>query len=226
MGSINKVTVFTSGTGTHVLDSLTRKVRFRVVGGGGGGAGAQGSSGNACAGSGGGAGGYAELWVTAPVSRYDWSVGPGGAGGAGQNAGTDGTGTIVATGGGGGTILSALGGTGGVVMTAGTTVTNSSVASAGAGVGGDVNIAGGQGYRGRRTNGTLAEGGIGGSSQCGRGGPSGFNLAGSNGSGFGSGGGGASSASATSNSGGAGAGGLLIIEEFLGASTDAPPTVV
>jgi len=216
-----RTTLITS-TGTFEKLGATKKVYFKIVGGGGGGGGAQGGSGPS-AGSGGGAGGIGEGWIDTgdvPASATI-TIGAGGsAGSAGPNVGGDGGTTSFDS------LATATGGTGGENLS---NADNSIRARAG-GPGGSITYddavveivrsgqTGEQGGPAMRGSSVGEFSGCGGGTPFGAGGvgrSTGLNQAGADGIGWGSGGGGGIvSNSSTSRAGGAGRGGALYIEEW------------
>lgn len=215
---------YTSGTGTYYPSNGTRALLVEVVAGGGGG----GSVVNAATqagvgGGGGGGGGYNRKFITSVADSYDYQIGAGGLGGlAGPTANNGATGgsttfsnTTV------GINLIATGGVGGSGLTAAATDSYYNYHTGGTGSGGDTGglIAGLKG--GPRSRGTFSAyvGGLGGASVFGHGDGSqgGSNGDGVDGNRYGAGGGGAATDNITINdrySGGNGFSGIIIITEY------------
>ncbi len=183
-----------AGTHTFTVPAGVYRIKVTVTGGGGGGAGSP--AGNA--GGGGGAGGTAIKWIdVVPGQTISVTNGVGGAGGAsGGGNGGDGTSSSF------GSFCSATGGTGGTLSTG--------QGGGGSGVGGDINLTGGDGDLGSSTY-SSSPGGSGGASYWGGGGRggSGLSTGGLVGKAPGSGGGGCAVAAGT---GGAGAPGFVLVE--------------
>ena len=144
--NIPKMQIFgTPGTYTWTRPIGCKFIRVRVAGGGGGsgGAPATGAGQFSSSASGGGGGGYAEGIISNVSDLVSVTVGAGGAGGTTSGSGaTGGTSSF-------GNYLSATGGQGsnvGQSLSFGTT-TGASIAQGGQGVGGDINLYGGQGTR-------------------------------------------------------------------------------
>ena len=193
----NAYQIFTS-SGTFTTSSTTTLIKVAVWGGGGGGSGG-GYNPNGIGGytgAGGGGGGYAEgIFTVTPSTNYNITIGPGGPGGAPNNAGTNG-GTssfdvfISATGGGGATINNYSGGLAG---------------NGGFGVGGYLNSSLGSGGASGYSTTFAAQAGVnsGGSSGGLYGGGGGGGVGGGNGGGYEAAGG---NAQANSGAGGGGGG--------------------
>jgi hypothetical protein len=204
------MTVLTSGTAqTYTVPNGVYRLKVRVQGGGGGGGGGDGDTTSAGAGAGGDGGGYVEeLYSVLPGQTYTYTVGGGGNGGtAGNNAGSDGGASSFGS-------LTANPGVGGGSMAAGTSVTQTTANTRATATGGDINLPGAFGERGRRFSGTQYFAGMGGVSRLGTPGVGGTGSDGQAGNGYGAGGGGGGSASVTDRAGGAGAPGVIIIEEL------------
>ena len=203
-----KVQRFTA-SGTYTPSAGMLYCIIECVGGGGGGGGAQGAVGYSLGGGGGGSGGYSRKIASAATIGASQVVtigvgGPNSLGGSGTAGGATSVGSLcVANGGAGGLLTSTISaGGGGAGAAAGT---------------GDFTATGMPGGYGSYFNitGTVAYGGLGGSSVFGGGGQYGVDGNGSNGTGYGGGGGGGSILNtATNASSGNGAPGVVIITEY------------
>jgi len=201
-GGLQSVQVFTA-SGTWTKPAGITKVKVTVVGGGGGGGTANITS--RIGGSGAAGGTAIEFIDVSSTSSETVTIGAGGTGGSsGGNAGvTGGTSSF-------GAFCSATGGTGGKACTG----PNSAASTGGTGVGGDVNISGGDGHVMNNASATNTyDGGQGGASFFGGGGASGIDAAtaGLDASAYGAGGGAGAS---NSGVGGDGASGIVIVEEY------------
>ncbi len=148
---------FFTASGTFVVPAGVTKLFVRVVGGGGGGA--RGGAAYGLSGGGGGAGGYAEkIIATTPGTSWAVTIGAGGSRGA-TVGGTGGTSSFGAN-------ISATGGFGGNGVSG-----NCAGGSGGTGIGGDFNLPGANGLDGNTQSATI-QGGAGGGSAFGGGGPS------------------------------------------------------
>ena len=222
-GRLINITYLVSGTGaTYTPTSGTTAIILEAYGSGGGGGGCAGASSSYSAGGGGGAGGYALKYITGIDSATytgTYTIGAFGAGGVGNSAGgnagnttyTDGTVSITCIGGTGGggcgsVIAGSLGGLPGVGNGA---------------IGGDIITDGGGGNFGicSDVSGTVAIGGMGGTSRIAGGGSprivsTSMVANGINGT-LGAGGGGAASYNtATTGTGGTGGVSIIVIYEF------------
>lgn len=192
-----------TASGTYTPTTGTKAIKVTLTGGGGGGGGCQAAATDATfSGAGGGAGGTVIAWITSPASSYSVTIGAGGAGGVGANAGSAGGNSVFGA-------LTAGGGGGGSKSG----VTNTPGGLGGTASGGLINIRGGDGSDGQ--TGTYFVTGNGGASFWGGGGRSGAS-GGIVAKAAGSGGGGAYDVtfSGTSYTGGAGAAGIVMIEEY------------
>jgi hypothetical protein len=101
-------------------------------------------------------------------------------------------------------------------MTAGSSIANTVANARASAVGGQLNIPGSQGERGRRWSGTDYFTGMGGHGPfgLGTGGVGGVGSDGQAGGGYGSGGGGGGSGTTTDRAGGRGAEGVIVVEEY------------
>ena len=198
-GVFSNIQVFTS-SGTFTVPAGVSKVKVTVVGGGGGGAGTNSGYGAGYNGGGnGGAGGAAiGVFSVTPGPAYTVTVGAGGAAGTGAapptNGGAGGTSSF-------GSLASATGGVEGSNTNGG-----NAGGTGGSGLGGTLNVSGGDGGDGQGDGIVFAS--VGGASLLGGGGRA-ANGVGYSGTVPGSGGGGAYGAA---NNGGAGANGIVIVE--------------
>jgi len=206
------VTVLTSGTAaTYTTKPGCRALFVECWGAGAGGAGGANAASNASVGSGGGSGSYCSKLYSPPAATYTYTVGAKGAGGTSGANGAVGNsttwGALTAPGGLGGvfqatqvSLLDTVGGVGGAIAT-----------------GGDVNGAGAPGGNSKRSNGTIAVSGFGGSTSLGGGGGArsaqnaGLDAIANTGSG---GGGAATINGGGVTNGGNGADGLIRVTEF------------
>ena len=213
-GRYLKTTVLTSGT-THILNSLTGKIRIRGVGGGAGGAGCTSVAAAASAGGGGGAGSYAEkVFDVTPGATLSYTIGAAGNGASGAAGGNGGSGTFVV----GAVTVTVPGGTGAPVATAVTTLSGY-LGGAGGTVptNGDLNSVGRNGESGVILVVATPVGvsGNGGDSVFGSGGIGRTTVGNGNaGAGFGAGGGGAMTGASAVRTGGNGTAGCWIVDEF------------
>lgn len=148
-----------SGTWTKPAGAIVSWVKLVGAGGGGGGAPVTGS-GTAAAAAGGGGGGFSEKWIAAATlgATEAVTIGSGGTGAAaGNNIGGAGGTTSF------GAHASATGGGGGQGMTASATTTTGGGAG-GVGSGGQINIDGQEGLRGRVVTGGIGDASYGGAS--------------------------------------------------------------
>lgn len=209
-GEYKSIQILTStASSTYTTPAGINKIMVWMWGGGGGGGGAAQTASNAAGGGGGAAGGLCIATITSPSSTYSYQCGALGAGGtAGANDGTAGSNTTFST-------YTAKGGNGGKGCAASTTPL---FALGGAGVvatGGDINGAGAPGMFGIVLSGTVAAGGVGGSSWVGGGGAAAnTERAGFAAAGYAAGGGGACCLGTTAKAGGNGANGLILVFEY------------
>lgn len=214
---LKNITYLPPGTSlTYTTPANVRAIYVECVGGGGGGGGVDGQGAGTGAGAaGGGGGGYVAKLITSPSASYTYTTGAGGTGGAaGANNGTTGGNTTFTD----GTLtLTADGGIGGTGHTAAASNAYYNQVAGGDGSGGDVVIGGQNGGARSRGNFTQYYGGYGGGSIFGQGngGYGGSNSAGSAGIRYGGGGGGAAADGISSNyAGGAGFQGVIRITEY------------
>lgn len=214
------VTTYASGSGSHVPQTWTTRMRVRLIGGGGGG----GGGGNANAsesvvGNGGGGGGFCEHEYTSNPGTLSYAVGSGGTGvssASGNNGNNSTFGTLTASGGTGG----------GVGSSRGTLAPQNIIAAGGTASTGNIYVAtgmaGGWGISGN----AVAISGSGGASGMGAGGgaslttpANGVSTTGNAGSVPGGGGGGSANNNKSASgavAGGNGGNGAIIVEEFIG----------
>lgn len=221
-GLIRAPQILTSGT-SYTTPAGCNSIYVEAVGGGGGGGGADATTGvsNNAGGGGGGAGALAaKLFTVTPSTAYAYAIGAGGT--AGSNVGGNGTA--------GGNTTFTVGSTtitaGGGALGTGTTSGGSNFPLGGLGgtsTNGDMNITGGAGQSGGRSNGgtspptIIRPGGNGGSSffgGAGRGDVSDGFSSGGAGSAGGGGGGGSVRDSTFGSTGGAGGAGIIRIWEY------------
>lgn len=206
---------FTSST-TYTPTAGTRAIKVMVTGAGGGGGGAGSTGSGQQAEGGGGAGGsYCERLITSVPASATLTIGAGGSGGSGNSAGaaggsssySDGTYTMTAPGGGGGTGGAPSSGTG--LYAAGGTSTAT---------GGDINTRGSEGGNGRLISGILIGANHGGGAAGPHGGGRATNRTlgdGRVGANYGGGGAGAGhGANSAGHTGGDGVSGIIVIEEY------------
>lgn len=191
---------YITATGTYTPTVGTKFIIAKLIGGAGSGSRSNSGQPNC----GGGGGGYSEKKITSGFSGAAVTIGAGGAAVTADNtAGNDGGTTSF------GAVFSATGGKGGVNSLNGR-------AAGGTGSGGDLNIAGSDGFAHNATNsGTPSSMTCGGASAMGYGGQTvgasvGGGYNGVNGKAYG----GAGTGSSTGNNSGAGADGLCVIEEY------------
>lgn len=223
IGGLLAVTVKTSGSGTHTLNSKTGIIVAEVWGGGGGGGGASAASGNIAHGNSGGGGAYSIGIKFSTASSVTWGVGSGGSAGSsgGGNGGAGGDSYVNQT----SAIASADGGAGGtgnvdsVVVASGGHDAGGVTAGGASGTATILFIPGGT----SKSSTIYASGGIatfstgvgGNSPRGGMGGVgTGIGTNGNAGGSPGGGGGGAISYNGTGRAGGAGAAGKVIIWEY------------
>jgi hypothetical protein len=210
MDTVSSMQVFTAN-GTYTKPPNLKAVRVRLVGGGGGGGVAFAApAGQASCGGGGAGGGYSERIIPASLLAATTAITIG-AGGLGANPPTAGGTTSF------GSFCSGSGGTAGVSMTpAGNSVIDGG--TGGSGTGGDLNIDGSDGSRGRVEAGGPVHPARGGNSQLGAGGREGSNVntaIGAQGRPYGGGGaGGACRSTFGPALGGPGNSGVVIVENF------------
>lgn len=207
--------VLTSGT-SYSKPTGCRGLLVELLGGGGGGGSAATAAVSAAAAGGGAAGSYARKFfdVSTDAGPFTYAIGGGGAGGNVANGDNGGNTTFLV----GATTVTATGGLGGTrEASAGTGVKDVTGGASTIATNGDLNCAGEPGGFSRRSSGTIATSGRGGSSAYGDGGQPRISTSGTGdaGSGFGSGGAGALVLNgAAAQIGGAGAGGFIIVWEF------------
>lgn len=205
--------------GSMTLGADVTAALVKAVGGGGGGGGAEGGAGGGAAGAGGAGGAYFEAFkLGVGGSTLTYSIGAGGAGGSttGGNGGDGGT-TSISN---GSWTLEAEGGTGGSGQGTGSWGQAVAGGYGRTASGGDLNVGGQGGAGGIRLDQNNNMPGSGAGSQFGAGGQA-FpgNSGGQQGLGHGAGGGGGAVAdNATGQSGGAGSDGYIEIWEFIGGS--------
>ena len=215
-GLLGSIQTYTASD-TWTKPSGLKFVIAEVVGGGGGGGGADGNTSSVAAGGGGGAGGYSRKKIAAASlgATETVTVGALGAGGtAGPNDGSDGGTTSF------GAHCSATAGGGGAASGPQTTDrVGGNGETAGVGSGGDLNLAGSDGWHGIifGTGATTGVAGRGGDSFYGKGGfteSSSASTTGNPGTGYGSGGSGGLTTSNVDRAGGDGAAGIVIVYEY------------
>lgn len=219
-GYLYRQTVYftSSGTFTKATYPWLRAVRVKCQGAGGGGGGAEiTAAGERSAGAGGGGGAYAESFITdiGSLSASETvTVGAGGAGGTGFQAGTGGGTTSF------GSLVSADGGGGGNSAQASSSAGLAAGGIQGVSATGDLEVSGAAGGFGVRLFSGSTVGGRGGTSQLGGVSREIITTTGADGSAtsnrFGSGGGGAANneSQGTARTGGVGADGIVIVELF------------